>query len=124
MFPFLFFEKKKKIKEICLGFDLLFLSDFNEVFYANLVCYPVICYCLGWIGWFDETYGLVVDFCTGLFLSDCPYLPNPITQSDHLNGWSTDSIFVNPTRLSRVMDYPQTRPNPPHPWPPLNICMR
>ncbi len=37
---------EKKIKEICFGFDLLFLSNLNEFFHIDLYVI-VICYCLG-----------------------------------------------------------------------------
>ena len=37
-------------------------------------------------------------------------LSNPITQSVHLYGWSTDYIPSNLTQPGQVMDYPQTRP--------------
>ena len=41
--------------------------------------------------------------------------PKPInrpTRSDHLNRWSTGWNFANPTLLSRIENYPQTRPVP------------
>uniref|UniRef100_A0A2N9IGC1 Uncharacterized protein n=1 Tax=Fagus sylvatica TaxID=28930 RepID=A0A2N9IGC1_FAGSY len=101
-------------------------SQFSLSAFAALFSVLSLGVCHGWLQirsseilagfWLDLAL-----FCHGTTISSNQTKPdhnrptNPIT--DQLNGWSTGSVFANPTQSVRIKNFPKTRTARPEPTP-------